>query len=103
MDTRPRFLSHICHALGSLANDVEIGRSNPGTWPISSPPPVMPRYVSCHHCMRLSLLTGKQVWCQTFMFRGYVYRAMIAMKRIHLMKWTSSLRILLRSCDLIWV
>lgn len=43
MDQRPRFLSHLFHALGALAQDSELGHSNPVTWPISSPPPVTPR------------------------------------------------------------
>jgi hypothetical protein len=43
METRPRFLSHLFHALGSLANDADIGHSNHGAWPIASPPPVLPR------------------------------------------------------------
>jgi hypothetical protein len=43
METRPRYISHLFHALGTLANDAEIGFSNHGSWPIASPPPVTPR------------------------------------------------------------
>jgi hypothetical protein len=53
MDTRPRFLSHLFHALGSLAHDADIGHSNHGSQPIASPPPVTPRYVSLHHCIHV--------------------------------------------------
>jgi hypothetical protein len=43
MEARPRFLSHLFHALGRLSHDAEIGYSDPGAWPISSPPTVIPR------------------------------------------------------------
>ncbi|KIK39217.1 hypothetical protein CY34DRAFT_14538 [Suillus luteus UH-Slu-Lm8-n1] len=42
MDIRPHFLSHLFHALGSLANNTDIGHSNHEAWPIASPPPVLP-------------------------------------------------------------
>ncbi|KAG2029763.1 hypothetical protein BDR03DRAFT_1017979 [Suillus americanus] len=42
METRPRYLSHLLHALGSLVNDADIGQSNHGWQPIASPPPVTP-------------------------------------------------------------
>ncbi|KAG2121466.1 hypothetical protein DEU56DRAFT_918153 [Suillus clintonianus] len=41
MDTRPRFLSHLFHALGTISHDADIGHSNHGSQAISSPPPVI--------------------------------------------------------------
>lgn len=43
IESRPRFLSHLLHAIGRVANDSDMGASNPRFWPISSPPPVIPR------------------------------------------------------------
>ncbi|KAG1786397.1 uncharacterized protein HD556DRAFT_1449774 [Suillus plorans] len=46
MESRPRFLSHLFHSLGTLAHTSDIGESNPRFWSISSPPPVISSMMS---------------------------------------------------------
>jgi hypothetical protein len=56
IESRPRYLSHLFHALGRAANESDMGASNPRFWPIPSPPPVIPRY-GIHSNTILTLLT----------------------------------------------
>ncbi|KAG1879694.1 hypothetical protein C8R48DRAFT_767930 [Suillus tomentosus] len=46
MESRPRFLSHLFHALGNVANTSDLGESNPRFWSITSPPPVISSMMS---------------------------------------------------------
>jgi hypothetical protein len=40
MDTRPRYLTHLFHALGQAITESDIGQSHPNIRPICSPPVV---------------------------------------------------------------
>jgi hypothetical protein len=45
MDTRPRYLAHLMHAMGKVISELDVGQSHPRVWPVSSPPSVQEKFV----------------------------------------------------------